>query len=187
MYQTALAHVHMLCSSEGRGYTGKPILQNLDKDGNDRKRFVRLRIFWYAFAHEGLNMGLKGGLLQLDDESEDMLLIEELAAKQGTGQSPEFLHATNKMLMAPINLAVSIYSATGVVSVLTRSSSFVVVCIRSSLDRKLAAQNVSYLTTCTKFGMRWTTRSTSLTPFAVRPPRRPIAARKRCTGMPIPG
>lgn len=107
MYQTALAHVQMLCSTEGCGYDGKPISLTLDKDGNDRKRYVRLRIFWYSFAHEGVSMGLRGGLLQLDEESGDMILIEELAAKQGTGRSPEYLHATNKMLMAPINLAVS--------------------------------------------------------------------------------
>lgn len=59
MYECALGQVFQLCSAAALDYNGLP--QHL-KPGDE---LIRRRLYWYAFVHEGITTGLKGGRMVL--------------------------------------------------------------------------------------------------------------------------
>ncbi|TFK55186.1 hypothetical protein OE88DRAFT_1780189 [Heliocybe sulcata] len=61
MYESTLSQIYTLCSlsSTTSAQTGQ---------GEYIDALVRARIFWYAYAHEGITTGLKGGRLYLSED-----------------------------------------------------------------------------------------------------------------------
>lgn len=108
MYQAALSQVYMLCSVQGLGYDGLPaaIPESSMKDDQERRHFVRTRIYWYAFVHEALLSGLRGNTLLLRDD-EDLSLLKESLEKQPNVNTPGHYHLSYKQAASPIHLAVS--------------------------------------------------------------------------------
>jgi hypothetical protein len=58
MYETAINQVYTLCS------LASPRSVNSGQ-GEYVDALVRARIYWYAFVHEGITTGLRGGRLHL--------------------------------------------------------------------------------------------------------------------------
>lgn len=58
MYETAINQVYTLCS------LASPRSVNSGQ-GESVDALVRARIYWYAFVHEGITSGLRGGRLHL--------------------------------------------------------------------------------------------------------------------------
>lgn len=54
MYEAAINQVYTLCS-----------LPSPNGRGEEVDIMVRARIYWYAFVHEGITTGLRGGRLHL--------------------------------------------------------------------------------------------------------------------------
>ncbi|TXT15729.1 hypothetical protein VHUM_00232 [Vanrija humicola] len=81
MYQAAISQVFMLCSTESRGYDGTPasaaINSLVSKEVEDRAEAVRARIYWYAFCHEGIQMGLRGSDLRLGADDHPMSTVND--------------------------------------------------------------------------------------------------------------
>lgn len=59
MYECALGQVFQLCSAAALDYDGLP--QALKPEDE----LIRRRLYWYAFVHEGITTGLKGGRMVL--------------------------------------------------------------------------------------------------------------------------
>lgn len=59
MYECALGQVFQLCSASALGYDGLPY--TIDP----ANELIRRRLYWYAFVHEGITTGLKGGRMVL--------------------------------------------------------------------------------------------------------------------------
>lgn len=59
MYECALGQTFQLCSASALGYDGLP--HRIDPDDE----LMRRRLYWYAFVHEGITTGLKGGRMIL--------------------------------------------------------------------------------------------------------------------------
>ncbi|KAJ9097370.1 hypothetical protein QFC19_006839 [Naganishia cerealis] len=62
MYECALGQVFSLCSASALGYDGLPAMPSPEQE------LVRRRLYWYAFVHEGITTGLKGGRMVLDED-----------------------------------------------------------------------------------------------------------------------
>ena len=58
MYETAINQVYTLCS------LASPRSVNSGQ-GDQVDALVRARIYWYAFVHEGITTGIRGGRLHL--------------------------------------------------------------------------------------------------------------------------
>lgn len=108
MYQAALSHVQLLCTSNSSGYDGLPVVLPLSPvpDDGERLRLIRMRIFWYAFVHESINVGLRGGNLYLD-EDRDVAPMEQALEKQPLIQSPGHFHFSPRMAAATVRFGVS--------------------------------------------------------------------------------
>lgn len=59
MYECALGQVFQLCSASALDYDGLPHVANPADEITSR------RLYWYAFVHEGITTGLKGGRMVL--------------------------------------------------------------------------------------------------------------------------
>ncbi|KAL1413541.1 hypothetical protein Q8F55_001315 [Vanrija albida] len=83
MYQAAISQVYMLCSTHSTGYDGTPAGDAIDsflpvlKEVEDRREAVRARIYWYAFCHEGIQMGLRGSDLRLGADDHPMSTVND--------------------------------------------------------------------------------------------------------------
>lgn len=108
MYQAALSHVQLLCTATSFGYDGLPVTLPVDAIPEDAERLtlLQMRIFWYAFVHESITAGLRGGNLALNEET-DLLLLEQALEKQPLIQSPSHFHISPSMAAAPVRFAVS--------------------------------------------------------------------------------
>nr|XP_018263170.1 uncharacterized protein I303_04663 [Kwoniella dejecticola CBS 10117]OBR85328.1 hypothetical protein I303_04663 [Kwoniella dejecticola CBS 10117] len=110
MYEAAISQVFTLCSFVAMGYDGQPsgtagINGGSDElDGQDLAR-VRVRIYWYAFVHEGITTGLKGGRLHLDDE--DLETIQDSIDHKALVRDSAAFRISSKFATAPINLALA--------------------------------------------------------------------------------
>jgi hypothetical protein len=111
MYQAALSQVFTLCSTDGIGYDGRPseLLPFPMKDDEGRREAIRMRIYCYAFVHESIQMGLAGGNLTLVQD-EDTSAIAEAVKNQPLVAAPAHVNATVQIALAPIHLAVNIYT-----------------------------------------------------------------------------
>ncbi|KAG9318282.1 hypothetical protein JVU11DRAFT_366 [Chiua virens] len=67
-YEATLSHVHSLCNTDNP----PPVNSGL---GPYCDILIRARVFWYAYVHEGITTGLKGGRLVLD--SDDLSLFQD--------------------------------------------------------------------------------------------------------------
>lgn len=56
MYEAAVQQVYTLCQHDG-------VATGLSAEIRASNTLVRARIFWYAYVHEGLTTGLRGGRL----------------------------------------------------------------------------------------------------------------------------
>lgn len=68
MYECAVGQVYSLCSFAAINYDGLPASASAANGGTDETadgHLVRVRIYWYAFVHEGITTGLKGGRMIL--------------------------------------------------------------------------------------------------------------------------
>ncbi|KAL7421552.1 hypothetical protein Q5752_003321 [Cryptotrichosporon argae] len=113
MYNAAISQVYMLCSHASLNYDGRPAGMSAANGGTDQTvigsmHLVRARIYWYAFVHEGITTGLKGGHLHLDDEDLETMQdsIGQDALIQVGGESRPF-SVLSKMATAPIRLALA--------------------------------------------------------------------------------
>jgi hypothetical protein len=59
MYECALGQVFSLCSASALGYDGLPVIPSPEQE------VMRRKLYWYAFVHEGITTGLKGGRMVL--------------------------------------------------------------------------------------------------------------------------
>lgn len=105
MYAAALSQVTILCSSQGVGYDGLPSAQppSPGKGEEEVQRLVRMRTFSYAFVHESITVGLRGGNLALMDD-------EDLANLPGAVESQQLqlhFHSSARITHVQIRLAVS--------------------------------------------------------------------------------
>ncbi|BEI87789.1 uncharacterized protein CcaverHIS019_0105070 [Cutaneotrichosporon cavernicola] len=112
LYQSALSQVQLLCTNDSFGYDGLPVTLPLSPSLNSNPnkaesiRLTQLRIFWYAFVHESITVGLRGGKLCLEDEN-DLSFLEQALDKQPTTQSPGHLHISSAMVAAPVRFALA--------------------------------------------------------------------------------
>ncbi|WWC70299.1 uncharacterized protein I206_104249 [Kwoniella pini CBS 10737] len=110
MYEAAISQVFTLCSFVAMGYDGQPsgtagINGGSDElDGQDLA-LVRVRIYWYAFVHEGITTGLKGGRLHLDDE--DLETMQDTINHKALVRDSAAFRISSKFATAPINLALA--------------------------------------------------------------------------------
>lgn len=56
MYEAAVQQVYTLCQHDG-------VATGASSEVRAANALVRARIFWYAYVHEGLTTGLRGGRL----------------------------------------------------------------------------------------------------------------------------
>ncbi|WVW83759.1 hypothetical protein I302_105780 [Kwoniella bestiolae CBS 10118] len=110
MYEAAISQVFTLCSFVAMGYDGQPSGTagvnggSDDLDGQDLVR-VRVRIYWYAFVHEGITTGLKGGRLHLDDE--DLETMQDSIDHRSLVRDSAAFRLSSRFATAPINLALA--------------------------------------------------------------------------------
>ncbi|ORY32498.1 hypothetical protein BCR39DRAFT_522503 [Naematelia encephala] len=110
MYEAAVSQVYTLCSFLATGYDGAPSATSAVNGGSDEASDsgllqVRVRIYWYAFVHEGITSGLKGGRLHLDDE--DLETMQDSITNRALVLNSNHFQATAKLATAPINLALA--------------------------------------------------------------------------------
>lgn len=106
MYQTALSHIQFLCASFYRrcdGLHDAPSLCPLVDDA-ETIPLVRLRISWYPFVHESLDVGLGGGNLYLT-ENRDLAALEHALEKALIVNSPGYFHISPSMAIATVRFA----------------------------------------------------------------------------------
>ncbi|WWC89458.1 uncharacterized protein L201_004382 [Kwoniella dendrophila CBS 6074] len=110
MYESAISQVFTLCSFVAMGYDGQPSATAAinggsdDLAGQDLVR-VRVRIYWYAFVHEGITTGLKGGRLHLDDE--DLETMQDSIDHRALVRDSSAFRLSSRFATAPINLALA--------------------------------------------------------------------------------
>ncbi|RXK40132.1 hypothetical protein M231_02589 [Tremella mesenterica] len=110
MYESAVSQVHALCSFNALGYDGQPSAASSANGGTDSREgrdylLVRVRVYWYAFVHEGITTGLKGGRLHLDGD--DLETIQDsINHRSLMVKSPE-MKSSIKFATAPIQLAMA--------------------------------------------------------------------------------
>ncbi|KAK8864304.1 hypothetical protein IAR55_001551 [Kwoniella newhampshirensis] len=108
MYEGAISQVFTLCSSGGMGYDGQPSAAGALNGGQDESQdllVVRVRVYWYAFVHEGITTGLKGGRLHLDED--DLETMQDSIDHRALVRDSAAFRASSKFATAPINLALA--------------------------------------------------------------------------------
>ncbi|WRT66252.1 uncharacterized protein IL334_003205 [Kwoniella shivajii] len=110
MYEAAISQVFTLCSFIGVGYDGQPsgtagINGGSDDSGGQDLLHVRVRIYWYAFVHEGITTGLKGGRLHLDDE--DLETMQDSIDHKSLVRDSAAYKISSRFATSPINLALA--------------------------------------------------------------------------------
>ncbi|KIR24802.1 hypothetical protein I309_06357, partial [Cryptococcus deuterogattii LA55] len=106
MYDAAISQVFMLCSHAAMGYDGQPSATAAVNGGTEDDQgmtAVRVRVYWYAFVHEGITTGLKGGRLRLDDE--DLETMQDIIDNNALVRDSVSFRISTKFATAPINLA----------------------------------------------------------------------------------
>ncbi|KIR74377.1 hypothetical protein I307_02131 [Cryptococcus deuterogattii 99/473] len=108
MYDAAISQVFMLCSHAAMGYDGQPSATAAVNGGTEDDQgmtAVRVRVYWYAFVHEGITTGLKGGRLRLDDE--DLETMQDIIDNNALVRDSVSFRISTKFATAPINLALA--------------------------------------------------------------------------------
>ncbi|GMK59564.1 hypothetical protein CspeluHIS016_0801700 [Cutaneotrichosporon spelunceum] len=111
LYQSALSQVQLLCTIDSFDYEGLPVtLPDTSLNSNSTKaesiRLTQLQILWYAFVHESVTIGLRGGKLCLEDEI-DLSFLEQSLDKQPATQSPGHLRISSGMVAASVQFALT--------------------------------------------------------------------------------
>ncbi|KAJ9105907.1 hypothetical protein QFC20_004144 [Naganishia adeliensis] len=101
MYECALGQVFQLCSAAALDYDGLP--QALKPEDE----LIRRRLYWYAFVHEGITTGLKGGRMVLDED--DLSSLEDVlpASTKLALASSKAYQSVAKFASAPIRLSIA--------------------------------------------------------------------------------
>ncbi|OXM82077.1 hypothetical protein C364_00184 [Cryptococcus neoformans Bt63] len=108
MYDAAISQVFMLCSHFSMGYDGLPSAVAAVNGGTEDDQgmtVVRVRVYWYAFVHEGITTGLKGGRLHFDEE--DMDAMQDIIDNNALVRDSVSFRISTKFATAPINLALA--------------------------------------------------------------------------------
>ncbi|KIR40696.1 hypothetical protein I313_03352 [Cryptococcus deuterogattii Ram5] len=108
MYDAAISQVFMLCSHAAMGYDGQPSATAAVNGGTEDDQgmtAVRVRVYWYAFVHEGITTGLKGGRLRLDDE--DLETMQDIIDNNALVRDSVSFRISTKFATAPINFALA--------------------------------------------------------------------------------
>nr|ODN88362.1 hypothetical protein L203_02975 [Cryptococcus depauperatus CBS 7841] len=108
MYEAALSQVFTLRSFTALNDDGQPSSASSVHEGDSsdyNMSIVRLRVYWYAFVHEGITTGLKGGRLHLDDE--DLETIQESIDNSALIRDSAAFRISSQFATAPINLALA--------------------------------------------------------------------------------
>ncbi|WVR07145.1 hypothetical protein IAU60_004186 [Kwoniella sp. DSM 27419] len=110
MYEGAISQVFTLCSFTAMGYDGQPsatagVNGGTDLDNGQDLVWVRVRVYWYAFVHEGITTGLKGGRLHLDDE--DLETMQDSISHRALVRDSTAFRISSQFATAPINLALA--------------------------------------------------------------------------------
>ncbi|OCF36737.1 hypothetical protein I316_01333 [Kwoniella heveanensis BCC8398] len=110
MYESAISQVFTLCSFIAMGYDGQPSATASVNGGTDDYNgqdlvLVRVRVYWYAFVHEGITTGLKGGRLHLDDE--DLETMQDSIDHRSLVRDSAAFRISSQFATAPINLALA--------------------------------------------------------------------------------
>ncbi|WVQ99298.1 hypothetical protein IAU59_006430 [Kwoniella sp. CBS 9459] len=110
MYESAISQVFTLCSFTAMGYDGQPSATASVNGGTDDYNgqdlvSVRVRVYWYAFVHEGITTGLKGGRLHLDDE--DLETMQDSIDHRSLVRESAAFRISSQFATAPINLALA--------------------------------------------------------------------------------
>ncbi|KIJ44214.1 hypothetical protein M422DRAFT_30390 [Sphaerobolus stellatus SS14] len=95
MYETAINQVYTLCS------IAPPRSVNSGQ-GDHVDAMVRARIYWYAFVHEGVTTGLRGGRLHLND---DDLASFQTVHDRALTHSQLNISLSRRWALAPLRLA----------------------------------------------------------------------------------
>ncbi|WWD17398.1 hypothetical protein CI109_101839 [Kwoniella shandongensis] len=108
MYESAISQVFQLCSFGGLDYDGAPSGTASVNGGQDDPQdlvTVRVRVYWYAFVHEGITTGLKGGRLHLDED--DLETMQDSIDNRALVRESIAFQTSSKFATAPINLALA--------------------------------------------------------------------------------
>ncbi|KAJ9108955.1 hypothetical protein QFC21_000277 [Naganishia friedmannii] len=101
MYECALGQVFSLCSDSALGYDGLPVIPRPEQE------LMRRRLYWYAFVHEGITTGLKGGRMVLDED--DLSSLDDMLPQTTrlALTSSRTYQSVAKFASAPIRLAIA--------------------------------------------------------------------------------
>ncbi|KAF8590449.1 hypothetical protein K439DRAFT_87429 [Ramaria rubella] len=98
MYETAINQVYTLCS------LASPRSVNSGQ-GEQVDALVRARIYWYAFVHEGITTGLRGGRLHLADDDLAAFQVAQDGMELSMTRSQLTLTYSRRWALAPLRLA----------------------------------------------------------------------------------
>ncbi|KAF8509550.1 hypothetical protein JB92DRAFT_3083744 [Gautieria morchelliformis] len=98
MYETAINQVYTLCS------LASPRSVNSGQ-GEQVDALVRARIYWYAFVHEGITTGIRGGRLHLADDDLAAFQTAQEGIDMPITRSEIALTYSRRWALAPLRLA----------------------------------------------------------------------------------